>query len=50
VDKYVPSSKLRLMATASHDALEHVLFDYASKHTELFRQIIEKTSQISAYL
>jgi hypothetical protein len=25
------------MATASHDALEHFLFDFASKHTEPFR-------------
>jgi hypothetical protein len=27
----------------------HVLFDYASKHTEPFRIIMEKTCQISAY-
>jgi hypothetical protein len=33
---------LRLLATASHDALEHVIFDYASKHTEPFRITIEK--------
>jgi hypothetical protein len=37
------------MATASHDALKHVLFDNASKHTELFRLTSEGTSQSSAY-
>jgi hypothetical protein len=30
------------MATASHDALERVLFDYSSKYTEPFRLTMKK--------
>jgi hypothetical protein len=37
------------MTTASHDTLEHSLFDTASKHTRSFRLTIKKTSQNSAY-
>jgi hypothetical protein len=37
------------MTTANNDALEHALFDYASKLTEPFRLTIKKTSQTSVY-
>jgi hypothetical protein len=33
----VPNPQLRLITTASNDAVEHALFDYASKHTEPIR-------------
>jgi hypothetical protein len=42
------SSKLWLMVIASHDALEHALFDCVSYHTKPFRQTIKETSQSSA--
>jgi hypothetical protein len=37
------------MTTASHDAKEHVLFDYASKHTQHFRLTIKITFRVPAY-